>query len=164
MSLSPFWSPQLCYMLVNSHAKAVIMTFLWRNYLLFLSWNIYYYFFMIYSTESIFILEPDLLPATWKLLKKKQHCWIIACLMPAPHHLFAHQSFPLCLTGNQQINHCFKFHRITEWLGLEGTSKIICFQTPCCGLGCQPLSQALDQVARASSNLALNTSRDRAIS
>lgn len=38
-------------------------------------------------------------------------------------------------------------HRITEWLGLEETAKIIKFQLPCCGQGCQPLDQVLDQAA-----------------
>lgn len=35
-----------------------------------------------------------------------------------------------------------------EWLGVDRTSKIIWFQPPFCGQGCQPLNQALDQVAQ----------------
>lgn len=37
------------------------------------------------------------------------------------------------------------FHSITEWLGLEGISKIIQFQPPCCGQSCQPLDQTAHQ-------------------
>ena len=62
-------------------------------------------------------------------------------------------------------------HKIIEWLGLDGTSRIIEFQHPCCRQGCQPLCcfQRLLQhhqikyqirLLRAPSNLALNTSRD----
>ena len=35
-----------------------------------------------------------------------------------------------------------------EWLGVDRTSKIIWFQPPFCGQGCQPLNQALDQRAQ----------------
>ena len=35
---------------------------------------------------------------------------------------------------------------MVEWLGLEGRLKIIYFQLPCCGQGCQSLNRALDQV------------------
>lgn len=38
--------------------------------------------------------------------------------------------------------------RIVEWLSLEGTSRSIEFQPPCCVQGCQLLYQVLDQVAR----------------
>jgi len=50
--------------------------------------------------------------------------------------------------------------RITEWLGLEGTSRIMKLQGPCLRQGHQPPYLILDQAAQAPSNLALNTSRD----
>lgn len=34
-----------------------------------------------------------------------------------------------------------KNHRVTEWLRLEETLKIIYFQLPCCGQGCYALNQ-----------------------
>jgi len=37
---------------------------------------------------------------------------------------------------------------VTEWLELEGTSKILQFYPPCHRPGCQPLHHALDQVAQ----------------
>lgn len=36
-----------------------------------------------------------------------------------------------------------------EWLGVDRTSKIIWFQPPFCGQGCQPLNQALDKIAKS---------------
>ena len=50
-------------------------------------------------------------------------------------------------------NHCGRkiqsiHHRIIEQLRLERTSKIMHFQPPCCRQGCQPLNQALDQIAQ----------------
>lgn len=48
------------------------------------------------------------------------------------------------------------FHRITEWFGLRGTMKISKFQSPCHGKEHLPL----DQVLKAPSILALNTSRN----
>ena len=51
-------------------------------------------------------------------------------------------------------------HRITEWSGLEGTSRIMNLQPPCHRQGHQPPHLILEQAAP--SNLALNTSRDRA--
>ena len=50
--------------------------------------------------------------------------------------------------------------RIIEWLGLEGTSRVIKFQPPCHRQGCQSLDQVLDQIAWAPPDLALNTSRN----
>ena len=52
-------------------------------------------------------------------------------------------------------------HRITEWLGLEGTSRIIKLQPPCCMQGYQPPHLILDQAAQGPS-LVLNTSRNGA--
>ena len=43
--------------------------------------------------------------------------------------------------------------RITEWLGLEGASKITQFQPPSFGQGCQLLNQAPDRLPRGPSNL-----------
>jgi len=40
-------------------------------------------------------------------------------------------------------------YRTVEWLGLEGTSRLIEFQTTCHKWGCQPLDQILDQVDQA---------------
>ena len=40
-------------------------------------------------------------------------------------------------------------HRIIEWLGVEGTSRIIKFQLPCHRQGWKPLDQELDQVAQS---------------
>jgi len=40
------------------------------------------------------------------------------------------------------------FHRIIEWLGLEGTPRITKFQPPCCSQGCQPPHLILDQAAK----------------
>ena len=45
-------------------------------------------------------------------------------------------------------NKLLSFHRIIEWLGLEGISRIIKFQLPCQRQGCQQLDQALDQIAQ----------------
>lgn len=53
-------------------------------------------------------------------------------------------------------------HRIIEYIGLEGTSRIIDFQPPCHSQGCQLLDQAEDQAVQGPSGLALNTSRIRA--
>ena len=50
-------------------------------------------------------------------------------------------------------------HRLIEWLGLEGTSRIIRFQPPCHRQGWQPLDQVLDQAAQGPSNLALSLQR-----
>jgi len=36
-------------------------------------------------------------------------------------------------------------HRIIQWLGLEGISKIIYLQPPCHGQGCQPLDQTAQE-------------------
>ena len=40
------------------------------------------------------------------------------------------------------------FHKITEWLGLEGTSRIMKLQPPCCMQGHQPPYLILDQAAQ----------------
>ena len=40
------------------------------------------------------------------------------------------------------------FHRITEWLGLEGTSRIINLLSLCCSQGHQPSHLILDQAAQ----------------
>lgn len=42
-----------------------------------------------------------------------------------------------------------KNHRITEWLGLEGTSNILQFQLPCCRQSCWLLDQVLDQALKS---------------
>jgi len=49
-----------------------------------------------------------------------------------------------CLTGEKVEN----TYRITEWLGLEGTSRIIKFQHPFHRQGGQLLAQVLDQIAQ----------------
>ena len=49
-----------------------------------------------------------------------------------------------------------------EWLGLEGTPRIIMFQPPHLRKRCQLLRHILDQVAQGPPSLALNTSRDGA--
>ena len=54
------------------------------------------------------------------------------------------------------------YHRTIEWLGLEGTPRIIKFQPLCHRQGYQPPGLLLDQVAQGPSNLVLNTSRDGA--
>jgi len=41
------------------------------------------------------------------------------------------------------------YHRCIEWLGLEGTSKIIKFQPPCCRMSYQVLDQAPAQAAHS---------------
>ena len=66
------------------------------------------------------------------------------------------------------LTHCHKFslhhciyhrnHRITEWFGLEGASKITQFQSSCHGL----VATHQTRLLRAPSNLALKTSRDEA--
>ena len=56
----------------------------------------------------------------------------------------SHEKGPTHSTG-QLTTHI----SITERLELEGTSKIIQFQSSCCGQGCQPLNQAPDQVAHS---------------
>lgn len=45
------------------------------------------------------------------------------------------------LTGISVASSHLVSHRITEWFGLEGTSKITYFQPLCRGQGCQPLHQ-----------------------
>ena len=42
----------------------------------------------------------------------------------------------------------YKLHRIIEWLGLQGTSRIIELQPPCCRQGLQPPYLILDQAAQ----------------
>ena len=51
------------------------------------------------------------------------------------------------------------FHKVIEWLGLEGAPKIIEFQFPCHRRDHQPSDLVLDQVAIAPSNRVLTTSR-----
>ncbi|NWI05060.1 MYH4 protein, partial [Tichodroma muraria] len=56
--------------------------------------------------------------------------------------LFFGQHSPVsAITGHKPIAHVTERHRITEWSGLEGTLKIICFQPLCPGRGHLPLSQ-----------------------
>jgi len=44
----------------------------------------------------------------------------------------------------------YQSQRIIEWLGLEGTSRIIKLQPPCHRQGCQPPHLILDQAAQGS--------------
>ena len=56
-----------------------------------------------------------------------------------------------------------KFHRIIEWLGLEGTPRITKFQPPCCSQGCQPPHLILDQAAKGPIQPALEPLHGRGI-
>ena len=51
--------------------------------------------------------------------------------------------YEMCITHKLQSN-----HRITEWFGLEGTLKIIQFQTPCLGQGHLSLNQIAQSLIR----------------
>ena len=50
--------------------------------------------------------------------------------------------------AQQKVTVQTQTHRITEWLGLEGTSRIIKFQPLCHRQGCQLLDQVLDQIVQ----------------
>ena len=78
-------------------------------------------------------------------------CICLLCMHPAQSGLFWYYVM-LCRLSFFIV----EFNDIIEWLG---TSKIINF--PCLGQmqGCQLRDQVLDQLFRASSNLALNTPR-----
>jgi len=49
----------------------------------------------------------------------------------------------MALTSRKELN-----HKIIEWLGLEGTSRIIKLQPLCCVQGCQLSHLILDQAAQ----------------
>jgi len=53
-----------------------------------------------------------------------------------------------------------QYHRTIQWLGLEGTSRIMKLQPLCCMQGHQPPHLIPAQAAHGPIHLALNTSRD----
>ena len=60
------------------------------------------------------------------------------CIFPA--HFLVGPQFLFFHSAAQRL-----IHRITEWLGLEGTPRVIMFQPPCHRQGRQPPDLVLDQ-------------------
>jgi len=56
----------------------------------------------------------------------------------------------------------FRYHRVIEWLGWQGTSSIVKFHPPCHSQGHNPPDLYYTRLPRAPSNLILNTSKDGA--
>jgi len=85
---------------------------------------------------------------------------------PVLPHLICETKFVVCVCSGQCLlefpipSFSLSLHRVIEWPGLEGTSRIMKLQPPHHRQGHQLHISDQPRLPRAPSNLALNTSRD----